>query len=109
MRGNATARARWRPLQTYGGAIGLAFQVVDDILDVTARTRLPWADGWRTPMPTSPPTCPLMGLQASQDYARTLLAQALGALDRLRQTAPVRFAPMHCGRWRAWWCTAPAS
>ena len=70
-------------LQTYGGAIGLAFQVVDDILDVTADSATLGKTAGKDADANKPTYVSLMGLPASQDYARTLLAQALGALDRL--------------------------
>jgi farnesyl diphosphate synthase len=56
LRGAGAAGAARAALDDYGAAIGLAFQVVDDILDVTADS-VRWArPPARTPRPTSPPT-----------------------------------------------------
>jgi farnesyl diphosphate synthase len=68
-------------LQTYGAAIGLAFQVVDDILDVTADSATLGKTAGKDAENDKPTYVSLMGLQASQAYAQTLLTQALAALD----------------------------
>lgn len=81
-------------LDHYGEALGLCFQVQDDILDVTAATEVlgkrAGADADR-----GKPTYPaLMGLQAARDHAAALHADAIAALAdfgpdalRLRQLA----------------------
>lgn len=68
-------------LQTYGSAIGLAFQVVDDILDVTADSSTLGKTAGKDADNNKPTYVSLMGLQASQSYAQGLLEQALAALD----------------------------
>ncbi|MBI2751784.1 MAG: polyprenyl synthetase family protein [Burkholderiales bacterium] len=68
-------------LQTYGSAIGLAFQVVDDILDVTADSSTLGKTAGKDADNNKPTYVSLMGLQASQAYAQRLLEQALAALD----------------------------
>jgi len=68
-------------LQTYGSAIGLAFQVVDDILDVTADSSTLGKTAGKDADNNKPTYVSLMGLQASQAYAQRLLGQALAALD----------------------------
>ncbi|MES2582851.1 MAG: farnesyl diphosphate synthase [Pseudomonadota bacterium] len=68
-------------LQTYGAAVGLAFQVVDDILDVTADSTTLGKTAGKDADNNKPTYVSLMGLQASQAYAQQLLGQALGALD----------------------------
>jgi len=68
-------------LQTYGSAIGLAFQVVDDILDVTADSTTLGKTAGKDADNNKPTYVSLMGLPASQAYAQRLLAQALLALD----------------------------
>ena len=68
-------------LQAYGAAIGLAFQVVDDILDVTADSATLGKTAGKDADNNKPTYVSLMGLQASQAYAQRLLDQALGALD----------------------------
>ena len=67
-------------LKEYGAAIGLAFQVVDDILDVTADSATLGKTAGKDADNDKPTYVSLMGLQASRDYAQTLLAQAHAAL-----------------------------
>ncbi len=67
-------------LQEYGAAIGLAFQVVDDILDVTADSVTLGKTAGKDADNDKPTYVSLMGLQASRDYAQALLAQAHAAL-----------------------------
>jgi farnesyl diphosphate synthase len=68
-------------LTTYGAAIGLAFQVVDDILDVTADSATLGKTAGKDAENDKPTYVSLMGLQASRDYAQTLWRKALAALD----------------------------
>jgi farnesyl diphosphate synthase len=70
-------------LADYGAAIGLAFQVVDDILDVTADSATLGKTAGKDAAQDKPTFVSLMGLQASKDYAQKLLADALASLDRL--------------------------
>ena len=67
-------------LQQYGAAIGLAFQVVDDILDVTADSVTLGKTAGKDAHNDKPTYVSLLGLQASQAYAQELLTQALEAL-----------------------------
>jgi farnesyl diphosphate synthase len=78
--GEPTAQAL-AALQAYGGAIGLAFQVVDDILDVTADSTTLGKTAGKDAENDKPTYVSLMGLQASQAYAQELLAHAVAALD----------------------------
>jgi farnesyl diphosphate synthase len=68
-------------LQGYGAAIGLAFQVVDDILDVTADAVTLGKTAGKDAAQDKPTFVSLIGLQASRDYAQQLLAQALASLQ----------------------------
>ncbi len=79
-------------LQRYGAAIGLAFQVVDDILDVTADSSTLGKTAGKDADNNKPTYVSLMGLQASRDYAQRLLLQAQSALDNsgLAQTQALR-------------------
>ena len=79
-------------LKDYGAAIGLAFQVVDDILDVTADSATLGKTAGKDADNEKPTYVSLMGLQASRDYAHNLHAQALQALDAsgLPDTATLR-------------------
>src|SRR5690554_5658224 len=70
-------------LDNYAAAVGLAFQVQDDVLDVIADTdtlgKQQGADIARN-KPTYPA---LMGLEAAQQKAQSLIADALTTLDNL--------------------------
>lgn len=72
-------------LDDYAAAIGLAFQVQDDVLDVIADTatlgKQQGADIARN-KPTYPA---LMGLEAAQQKAQSLVAEALAALDNIEK------------------------
>jgi farnesyl diphosphate synthase len=85
----AAARAA---LRDYGAAIGLAFQVVDDILDVTADSAALGKTAGKDAAADKPTYVSLLGLQASQVLADDLRAQAHAALDAsgLRQVARLR-------------------
>jgi farnesyl diphosphate synthase len=67
-------------LRDYGAAIGLAFQVVDDILDVTADSSTLGKTAGKDAENDKPTYVSLMGLARSQAYAQELLAQAQQAL-----------------------------
>jgi farnesyl diphosphate synthase len=69
-----------RALKEYGAAIGLAFQVVDDVLDVTADTATLGKTAGKDAEQDKPTFVSLMGLEASKAYADTLLQEALAAL-----------------------------
>ncbi len=67
-------------LQAYGAAIGLAFQVVDDILDVTADAATLGKTAGKDAANDKPTYVSIMGLDASRHYAQQLHKQALQAL-----------------------------
>lgn len=67
-------------LETYGRALGLAFQVVDDILDVTADSATLGKTAGKDAAQDKPTYVSLLGLERARAYARELLAQAHGAL-----------------------------
>ena len=79
--GQADARAL-SALKDYGAAVGLAFQVVDDILDVTADSSTLGKTVGKDADNDKPTYVSLMGLAPSQTYANNLLAQAHQALQR---------------------------
>ena len=70
-------------LRDYGAAIGLAFQVVDDILDVTADSATLGKTAGKDVAQDKPTFVSLMGLNASKDYVQQLLTRALVSLDSL--------------------------
>ena len=77
--GDVTAQAV-HALQSYGAAIGLAFQVVDDILDVTADSTTLGKTPGKDQAQHKPTYVSLMGLERAHAYAQTLYQQALAAL-----------------------------
>ncbi|HXE48293.1 MAG TPA: farnesyl diphosphate synthase [Ramlibacter sp.] len=82
---NAAAQSA---LAAYGEAVGLAFQVVDDILDVTADSATLGKTAGKDAAHDKPTYVALLGLERSTAFAQELLAQALAALERtgLRDT-----------------------
>ena len=77
--GDASAQAHGA-LVRYGQALGLAFQVVDDVLDVTADSATLGKTAGKDAENDKPTYVSLMGLERSQRYAQDLLAQAHAAL-----------------------------
>ena len=82
-------------LGDFGWAIGLAFQVMDDVLDVTADSATLGKTAGKDAAHDKPTFVSLMGLAGSQAYARRLLGRALGHLDAVQaagwsQTASLR-------------------
>jgi farnesyl diphosphate synthase len=67
-------------LQAYGSAVGLAFQVVDDILDVTADSATLGKTAGKDAHQNKPTYVSVLGLDRSRAYARELLDDALRAL-----------------------------
>jgi farnesyl diphosphate synthase len=78
--GNA-APAALQALADYGAALGLAFQVVDDILDVTQDSATLGKTAGKDAEQGKPTYVSLLGLERAQAYAQDLLGQALAALD----------------------------
>ena len=78
--GTPTAGAR-QALSVYGDALGLAFQVVDDILDVTQASEVLGKTAGKDQDQNKPTYVSLMGLDEARALARRLHEQALGALD----------------------------
>ena len=81
-------------LNDYSTAVGLAFQVVDDILDATADSSTLGKTAGKDAADNKPTYVSILGLDASRQLADRLLADALSALspfghkaDRLRQMA----------------------
>ena len=79
-------------LRGYGAALGLAFQVVDDILDVVADSATLGKTAGKDAENDKPTYVSLLGLDGARERARSLLAEALAALQRsgLNDTAALR-------------------
>ncbi len=67
-------------LTDYGTAMGLAFQVVDDVLDVTADSGTLGKTAGKDAAQDKPTFVSLMGLRDAQNYAQELLSQARASL-----------------------------
>lgn len=79
--GAADAQAQ-AALADYGAAVGLAFQVIDDILDVTADSATLGKTAGKDAAQAKPTYVSVLGLEPSRRLARDLLEQALAALGR---------------------------
>ena len=69
-------------LSEYGAAVGLAFQVVDDVLDVTQDSEVLGKTAGKDVDQNKPTFVSLLGLEAAQTYAHDLRDQAHAALAR---------------------------
>jgi len=72
----------WQALSDYGAAIGLAFQVVDDILDVTQASETLGKTAGKDLDCNKPTYVSVLGLPAARRHAQELCAQAHQALAR---------------------------
>ena len=70
----------WASLSQYGSAIGLAFQVVDDILDVTQDSEVLGKTAGKDQDSNKPTYVSVLGLEAARRYALALRDQAHTAL-----------------------------
>jgi len=89
--GQSDARA-WRALTKYGAAIGLAFQVVDDILDVTQESETLGKTAGKDEHHNKPTYVSLMGLDAARRHALELRDDAHAALADSGLTDAARLA-----------------
>jgi farnesyl diphosphate synthase len=71
----------WQALATYGDALGLAFQVVDDVLDVTQDSEVLGKTAGKDQDANKPTYVTVLGLTEAMQLARALRDQALDALD----------------------------
>ena len=79
--GESSAGA-WQALADYGDAIGLAFQVVDDILDVTQASETLGKTAGKDINNNKPTYVTVLGLAAARRHARELREKAQAALAR---------------------------
>ena len=85
----ASAAAALAGLARYGGALGLAFQVVDDILDVTQDSATLGKTAGKDAFHSKPTYVSLLGIEAARQCAQNLHSDALAGLaaSGLRDTA----------------------
>ncbi|MBH2017708.1 MAG: polyprenyl synthetase family protein [Burkholderiales bacterium] len=83
----------WQALTEYGHAMGLAFQIVDDVLDATQPSDTLGKTAGKDADANKPTYVSLLGLDGARTEAAELLAQSLAALSRsgleARATAPL--------------------
>jgi farnesyl diphosphate synthase len=72
----------WQALADYGDAVGLAFQVVDDILDVTQASETLGKTAGKDMHNNKPTYVTVLGLEAARRHARELRENAHAALAR---------------------------
>lgn len=75
------APALWRALDDYAAAVGLAYQVVDDILDATADSAQLGKTAGKDAASAKPTYVSVLGLAQARELASRLQRQALQALD----------------------------
>ena len=89
--GRTTPQA-WEALADYGAAIGLAFQVVDDILDVTQASETLGKTAGKDLENNKPTYVTVLGLEAAHRHAAELHRHAQAALARSGLTRTGRLA-----------------
>src|SRR6185369_8781249 len=84
--------AAWSALAEYGDALGLAFQVVDDILDVTQASATLGKTAGKDLDNNKPTYVTVLGLDAAHAHAEALRRAAHAALDgsRMADTEQLR-------------------
>ncbi|NYG33441.1 polyprenyl synthetase family protein [Sphaerotilus montanus] len=73
--------ATWDALSEFGAALGVAFQVVDDILDMTQNSEVLGKTAGKDADQNKPTYVSLLGLDGARERAATLHARALSALS----------------------------
>ena len=74
--------AAWQALTAYGHAMGLAFQIVDDVLDATQGSETLGKTAGKDADANKPTYVSLLGLEGARQEAADLLTQAHDALAR---------------------------
>src|SRR5205823_12974094 len=91
--GDALSPSDMTALQRYADAIGLAFQVVDDLLDVEGATAVIGKSAGKDAANDKPTFVSLLGLAAAKERAEALRADARDALvpfgDRARRLGEI--------------------
>jgi farnesyl diphosphate synthase len=88
----ATDATTWQAMVDYGAAMGLAFQVVDDILDVTQATEVLGKTAGKDQHANKPTYVSVLGLARARSTAVKLRDDALAALQRGHIAAPDKLA-----------------
>jgi farnesyl diphosphate synthase len=77
-----TSGSQWQALSDYGDAVGLAFQVVDDILDVTQASATLGKTAGKDLDNNKPTYVTVLGLEAARAHAEALRRAAHAALGK---------------------------
>ena len=77
-----TSATAWDALSDYGDAMGLAFQVVDDILDATQESKMLGKTAGKDANNNKPTFVTALGIDVARDRVAELRDQALAALAR---------------------------
>ena len=83
--GSVTQEEYAEPLRRYSSALGLGFQIVDDILDVTATTDTLGKTAGKDARNSKPTFVTVLGMEVSQEIADDLERQAKAAAKELPQ------------------------
>lgn len=75
-------------LDGYGRALGLAYQIVDDILDVTADSATIGKTAGKDALAHKPTYVSVLGLEPARERARALYEEALGFLEHAELSHP---------------------
>ena len=75
-------------LEQYAAQLGLAFQVIDDVLDVSATTESLGKTAGKDRAQEKPTFVSLMGLQAAREFAFELHREAIASLAQARRAEP---------------------
>jgi farnesyl diphosphate synthase len=78
----------------YARAVGLAFQVIDDVLDVESDTATLGKTAGKDAENDKPTYVSLMGVQAARNLALQLRDEAIAALHSMRDVENHRFGPL---------------
>ena len=84
----------WRALDGYGQALGLAFQIVDDILDVTMCSSTLGKTAGKDAEANKPTYVSLLGLDGAQTQANQLRAQAVEVIQGQSWSEPGAMEPL---------------
>ena len=94
MAGNATA-AQLKAVTTYGHGLGVAFQIIDDILDCTATTEQLGKTAGKDVQAQKATYPSIVGLEKSRKIAQQLTGKAFAALQTFRGKAAALEALAH--------------
>lgn len=91
MLGLLSAKGDWQqyeqPIRQYAHAIGLAFQVVDDVLDAVSTSETLGKTVGKDQQNDKPTFVSLLGIDGAQDYAQQCHQQAMNAVSTLGENA----------------------